>query len=109
MTVGSRPRRPHGTIGDGPHGSHGDGSGDFDFYKLAAARAGQNFVVDINTVFPATLDSVVVVWDAAGNILALNDDDGLSLRQQVELHYPAERRLLRLDARASRTQFRTTR
>ena len=71
MTVGSSRASTTGTIGDGPHGSHGDGSGDFDFYKLSAAKAGQAFGVDVESgnKTPSTLDSVVVVWDTAGNPL----------------------------------------
>ena len=77
-----------GRIGDGPHGSAGDASGDFDFYKLSAAKSGQTFVVDINTVSPSVLDSVVAVWDATGNLLALNDDDGLSLDSRLLFTIP---------------------
>jgi hypothetical protein len=60
-------------IGDGPHGSGGTGHADYDFYKIAGARAGQSFFADIDT--PAgDLDSMVVLWDAAGNEIAANDD-----------------------------------
>ena len=50
-----RPRRQRGvddhrrTIGDGPHGSAGDGTGDFDFYAIRGAEAGQRLIVDIDT------------------------------------------------------------
>jgi hypothetical protein len=64
-----------GVIGDGPHGSAGTGTGDFDFYEIAGARAGQRFVADIDTP-TGSLDSIVVLWDAAGNAIAANDDSG---------------------------------
>lgn len=60
------------TIGDGPHGSAGSGSGDFDFYKFDVA-AGETLTVDIDTPV-GSLDSVVVVFDPAGEIVAANDD-----------------------------------
>nr|MDT0662959.1 PPC domain-containing protein [Micromonospora sp. DSM 115978] len=67
-----------GEIGDGPHGSGGSGSGDFDFYRLDAA-AGDQLTVDIDTPDGGPLDSVVALYDEAGEIIALNDDsvDGL--------------------------------
>ncbi|MDW5328463.1 PPC domain-containing protein [Plantactinospora sp. KLBMP9567] len=59
-------------IGDGPHGSTGSGSGDFDFYEVTGT-AGQTLTVDIDT--PAgELDSVVLLYDAEGELIALNDD-----------------------------------
>ncbi|MDG4832002.1 PPC domain-containing protein [Solwaraspora sp. WMMD1047] len=67
-----------GEIGDGPHGSGGTGNGDFDFYSLSAA-AGDVVTVDIDTPDGGSLDSVVALYDEAGEIVALNDDsvDGL--------------------------------
>ena len=67
-------RRTTGVIGDGPHGSAGSDSGDFDFYKVTA-RAGQQLVVDTDTVANGP-DTVVVLYDAAGEPLAANDDSG---------------------------------
>jgi hypothetical protein len=61
-----------GTIGDGPHGSAGTGTGDFDFYELQA-NAGETITVDMDTP-TGPLDTVAVIWDAAGNIVAANDD-----------------------------------
>jgi hypothetical protein len=61
------------TIGDGPHGSSGDGTGDFDFYAVRGASAGQRLVVDIDTP-SSPLDSVVVLYDASGTAIAANDD-----------------------------------
>jgi hypothetical protein len=67
-----------GVIGDGPHGSAGTGTGDFDFYSLDAA-AGDMLTVDIDTADGGPLDSVVALYDEAGELIALNDDsvDGL--------------------------------
>src|SRR4051794_29132751 len=61
-----------GTIGDGPHGSAGDRSGDSDFYAVHAA-AGQQLIVDAATE-GSRLDTVVALWDATGQVVALNDD-----------------------------------
>ena len=62
-------------IGDGPHGSGGSGSGDFDLYALDL-RAGDQLMVDIDTPDAGeALDTIVVVFDAAGNFLTLNDDN----------------------------------
>ncbi len=60
------------TIGDGPHGSAGSDSGDFDFYSLDA-DAGDSLTVDIDTP-TGSLDSVVVLFDDAGEIVNVNDD-----------------------------------
>jgi hypothetical protein len=81
--------RTTGTIGDGPHGSTGDGKGDFDFYTLTAAKAGQQFDVDIDTEAASAVDTVVAVWDAAGNALAVNDDDGQTFDSRLSFRLPA--------------------
>ncbi len=65
-------RRTTATIGDGPHGSAGDARGDSDFYALRA-EAGQRLVVDVDTVDSA-VDTVVILWDAAGEVVSVNDD-----------------------------------
>jgi len=76
------------TIGDGPHGSDGDRTGDFDFYAVRGASAGQRLFVDIDT--PAsTLDSVVILYDAAGNAIAANDDASGSLDSLLIFVLPA--------------------
>ncbi len=69
-----------GTIGDGPHGSGGSGTGDFDFYSVDLA-AGQSVTVDTDVTEP--LDSVLVVYDAAGEVVAANDDDGETLASRL--------------------------
>jgi hypothetical protein len=68
-------------IGDGPHGEAGTGTGDFDFYRLEA-RAGE--VIAAETATPVgELDTILVVYDAAGNVLARNDDTEVSLNSKV--------------------------
>ncbi|GAB1641010.1 PPC domain-containing protein [Krasilnikovia sp. MM14-A1259] len=75
-------------IGDGPHGSAGAGTNDFDFYKLTAP-AGK--VITVKTATPTgSLDTVVVLYDPKGNVLAANDDFGGSLDSQLTYKVPAE-------------------
>jgi len=62
-----------GTIGDGPHGSAGDGTGDFDFYKIEVTNPGDPLTVDIDTP-TGSLDSILGLYDAEGELLAFNDD-----------------------------------
>jgi hypothetical protein len=57
-------------IGDGPFGTT---SGDFDFYAVDLAP-GDQLTVDIDTP-QGELDSIVVLFDATGNFVALNDDN----------------------------------
>jgi hypothetical protein len=61
-----------GTVGDGPHGSAGSGSGDFDAYSLDAVP-GEAIVVDTNTP-TGDLDTMVIVYNSAGEEVAFNDD-----------------------------------
>lgn len=72
-----------GTVGDGPHGSAGTGTNDYDFYKLTA-DAGK--VITVRTATPTgSLDTVVLLYDAAGNVLAANDDfSGLDSQLQYK-------------------------
>lgn len=74
-------------IGDGPHGSAGSGSGDFDFYAVDAT-AGDVLVVDTDTPV-GPLDTMVIVYDAAGEIVAFNDDSG-ELDSLVEFSVPVD-------------------
>lgn len=62
-----------GVIGDGPHGSAAGGTGDFDFYRFDVS-AGDMATMDIDTPTGGELDSIIVLYDAAGEILDLNDD-----------------------------------
>lgn len=65
--------RTTGTIGDGPHGSAGSGSSDFDFYKLTGVPAGLTLTADTDTG-GSGMDTVLAVYDAAGELVAVNDD-----------------------------------
>src|SRR5262245_41096783 len=62
------------TIGDGTHGSAGTGTGDFDYFKITGATAGQTLVADIDTP-TSDLDSVVALLDSQGLIVGFNDND----------------------------------
>ncbi len=63
-----------GVIGDGPFGAT---SGDYDFYQVAGALGGDLITVDVDSfALGGSLDSVVIVYDAAGNPWAANDDFG---------------------------------
>jgi hypothetical protein len=73
-----------GTIGDGPHGTTGDGSGDFDFSKVHA-RAGQQLVAGTT----GSLDTVVGLYDAAGVLVAADDDGGPGLSSLLTFTIPA--------------------
>lgn len=69
--------RTSGSIGDGPYGSGGTGSGDFDFFRLDGVAAGDEILIDADTPIPfccGDLDPFVTIFDAAGNLLAYNDD-----------------------------------
>ena len=69
-------------IGDGPYGSDGTGSGDFDFFHLTASLGDT-----LNaTTAGSALDTLLVVYDADGNIVAANDDSDGTF--QSKLAYP---------------------
>ena len=57
-------------IGDGQHGRHRDGHGDFDFFAVRG-KAGHTITA---TTRGSSLDTVLVLYDGAGHILAANDD-----------------------------------
>lgn len=62
-------------LGNGPHGSGGTGNGDFDFFVVTGVAAGDEITVDVDAaVNGSPLDPFVVVWDAAGTVVAFNDD-----------------------------------
>ncbi len=83
--------RAAAAIGDGPHGSStGDGTGDFDFYAVRDAAAGQVLTVDLDAAaIGSGLDAAVAVTDATGAILAFNDDSP-ELDSFLQLTLPAD-------------------
>lgn len=68
-----------GVLGDGPHGPApaGDGSNDFNFYSLTGT-AGLTLTVSTNGS-PTGTDTVVGLYDAAGTLVAVDDDGGNGL------------------------------
>ena len=90
LAVGQATVRATAQIGDGPHGTiEGDGSGDFDFYLIEGAVAGQQLTVDVDAVaIGSSLDSVVAMIDATG-IIAFNDD-APGLDSFLQLVLPAD-------------------
>jgi hypothetical protein len=77
-----------GVIGDGLHGSAGTGTGDFDYYRVPVL-AGQLFTVDLDTASEFVgLDSVVGIFDSAGHLLAVNDDDFETFDSRIALTVP---------------------
>jgi hypothetical protein len=57
-------------IGDGPHGRARDRHGDFDFYRMRA-KAGDSIQANTDG---SNFDTVLVVYDSAGHMVAANDD-----------------------------------
>ncbi len=76
-----------GEIGDGPHGKAGTGTGDFDFYKIQA-NAGDIITVETDTP-TGPLDTVLYLYDAAGTVLARNDDASLDFDSRISHPVPA--------------------
>jgi hypothetical protein len=74
-----------GTLGDGPHGSAGDGTNDFDFYRLTAASPGLTLKVSTEE---SPTDTVVAVYNAAGEQLAVDDDSGNGLTSLLSFDLP---------------------
>ncbi|MGW6276767.1 pre-peptidase C-terminal domain-containing protein [Kribbella sp. NPDC055071] len=76
-----------GIVGDGPHGALGDKKNDFDFYKLTGKAAD---TVTVSTAgSPAGLDTVVGVYDAAGQLLASDDNGAGGLLSRLSYTLPA--------------------
>ncbi|MFC9690612.1 PPC domain-containing protein [Kribbella sp. NPDC056951] len=71
-----------GTLGDGPHGSLGDKTNDFDFYQVAG-QAGQTLTVSTDGS-PASTNTVVGLYDAAGQLLASDDDSGAGALSKLQ-------------------------
>jgi hypothetical protein len=76
------------TIGDGPHGSAGSGLGDFDYFKITGASAGQVLVADTDTP-TSELDTVVALLSSSGALIAFNDQDGQSNDSLLTVTIPA--------------------
>jgi hypothetical protein len=70
-----------GQLGDGPHGALGDKTGDFDFYKVAGI-AGQTLTVSTDGSLAST-NTVVAVYNGAGQLLASDDDSGFGLQGRL--------------------------
>lgn len=82
-----------GTIGDGPFGSAGTGSGDYDFFRIPGALFGQRLTVDVDTPLPmGALDPNILLYDSAGNIVIINDDEdaSVSLDSFIAVTIPAD-------------------
>jgi hypothetical protein len=58
------------TLGDGPHGGP-EGSNDFDFYALSSR---QGLTITVDTTRTEAVDTVVAIYNADGDLLAVNDD-----------------------------------
>jgi hypothetical protein len=76
-----------GQLGDGPHGNLGDRTNDFDFYKVTGT-AGHTLTVNTNGSVAST-DTVVGVYDAAGQLLASDDNGGVGLQSKLVFQVPA--------------------
>jgi hypothetical protein len=74
-------------LGDGPHGNLGDKTNDFDFFKLTGV-AGDALTVSTDGTSPST-DTVVGVYDAAGQLLGSDDDGGAGLASLLKVQLPA--------------------
>lgn len=79
--TGSGAVRTTSTLGDGPHGPSGTGSNDFDVVKVEVA-AGNTLAADTEGT-PAGLDTILAVYDAAGELVAADDDSGTGLLSSV--------------------------
>ncbi len=60
--------------------------GDVDYFKVRNLQAGKTLIVDL---LSGQFDSVLGIFDSAGNLLAANDDGGLGLLSRIELVIPA--------------------
>jgi hypothetical protein len=59
---------------------------DVDYFEVRHLRAGQTLVVETLT---GQIDSVLGVFDASGNLLAVDDDGGTGVLSRIELEVPA--------------------
>ncbi|MFB9313690.1 hypothetical protein [Nocardioides plantarum] len=75
-----------GVLGDGPHGSAGDGTNDFDFYAVDLTE-GLTLTADTSSADSGTpdgTDTVAVLYDADGEIVASDDDGGTGTASLLE-------------------------
>jgi hypothetical protein len=77
-------------IGDGPFGSAAGGTGDFDFYAVRALAKDQKLTIDINTPETSSLDSFILVWNAAGQVVDVNDEGGTPRDSFLQFIAPAD-------------------
>ncbi|MFE5337834.1 hypothetical protein ACFQ8E_18110 [Isoptericola sp. NPDC056573] len=74
-----------GVVGDGPHGSEGSATGDFDFYRVDAAR-GETLTVDLAP--EGALAPNALLYDADGELLVgaqdMTGDGAVHLAQRLE-------------------------
>jgi hypothetical protein len=77
-----------GVLGDGPHGGTGDKTDDFDFYKLTGT-AGQTVTISTDGSLAST-NTVVGLYDAAGQLVASDDDSGTGLASKLAYTLPAD-------------------
>ena len=56
--------------------------GDVDYFEVRNLRAGKTLIVDL---LSGQFDSVLGIFDASGNLLAVDDDGGLGLLSRIEL------------------------
>ena len=69
------------SIGDGPFAAS---TGDYDFYAVRNVQVGSRISIDIDAqTVGSTLDSYIAIYDAAGNLVASNDDDGSTFDSQL--------------------------
>ncbi|MEO8493491.1 MAG: GEVED domain-containing protein, partial [Planctomycetota bacterium] len=92
------------TIGDG---SFAASSGDYDWYRIDNIDRGQIITVDIDAV-SAGLDSVVGIYNSAGTLLALNDDDGTTTDSFLSIVAPQTDDYYVVVHGNARTQFVST-
>ncbi|MDA7518248.1 hypothetical protein N8529_00600 [bacterium] len=80
-----------GNNGDGPFGpTTGNSSGDMDFFSIPA-NSGQTITFDVNSSVNGTgVDTVVGIYDSAGNLIGSNDDDGDTRDSLVRVTVPAD-------------------
>ena len=80
-------------LGDGPHGRAGDGTNDFDFFAVDVGAGRSLTASTVGTT--SGVDTVLAVYDATGELLAIDDDSGGEPAEPDHLHAALRRHLLR--------------